>query len=275
MTAMTKFLPLAGLLLFVFPAHAQFQLMGTATYMSGNCILLTPDEPYSEGLAYHKSQLDLHNQFEIEFDIYLGKDDLGADGITFVVHNDPRGYEAYGTWGECMGYGRWSPNAYWANSITPSVAVEFDTYFNAQQNDPYSDHVAYLENGVSFHQKYWNNNDENFNMEDDGLHDFRFKWDPVSKTITVRLDGAIVYKGQRDLIKDVFEGQTKVIWGFTASTGKKSNMQYFCLRNLAQVAPPPMLKKPTVVPVEIAPVVLEPINKQTEAEAYTKAEGGR
>lgn len=204
-----SYLPLALALLLAADAFGQFHLMGTASHMTGNCIRLTPDEPYSEGLAYHRSMLDLNNNFEIEFDIYLGKHEEGADGITFVIHNDPRGYDAYGTWGECMGYGRWSPNAYWANSITPSIAVEFDTYHNAQQNDPYSDHVAYLENGVSFHSKYWNNGDEAFNIEDDGLHDFRFKWDPSTQTITVRLDGAVVYKGQRDLINGVLVGRRK------------------------------------------------------------------
>ncbi|MBX2841090.1 MAG: lectin [Flammeovirgaceae bacterium] len=214
-------------------SHAQFELMGTANFMSGNCILLTPDVPYSEGLAYHNAKLDLTRYFEIEFDIFLGRKDEGADGITFVVHDDPREYKAYGTWGECMGYGRWSPNAYWANSITPSIAVEFDTYQNLQQNDPMYDHIAYLENGVSFHKTHWNNNKNDFNIEDDFLHDFRFSWDPSSQTITVKLDGMVVYQGKRDLVNDIFNGETSVIWGFTASTGKKSNLQYFCLRNLA------------------------------------------
>lgn len=241
------------------PASAQFKLIGSATYMSGNCIRLTPDSPYSEGIAYHSAKLDLTRNFEIEFDIFLGAKDEGADGITFVIHNDVRGYGAFGTYGECMGYGRWSPRAYWANSITPSVAVEFDTYHNPNQNDPYCDHVAYLENGVSYHETFWNNQDDNFNMEDDVLHDFRMSWDPVSKEIKVMLDGKVVYQGQRDLINDIFEGQTQVIWGFTASTGRKSNLQYFCLRNLAQAKPAP-------------PAPRRPLNRPAEAEAYTRAD---
>jgi hypothetical protein len=239
-----------------FFASAQFQLMGTANYMSGNCIMLTPDEQYSEGIAYASAKLDLNNYFEIEFDIFLGKKDEGADGITFVIHNDPRGFKAYGTYGECMGYGRWNPGAYWANSITPSIAVEFDTYYNPQQNDPPCDHVAFLTNGVSYHTKYWNNNDDNFNLEDGNLHDFRFRWSPETQTILVRLDGKIVYQGKHDLVKDIFQGQTQVIWGFTASTGRKSNLQYFCLRNLAKTKPQP---KPAL-----------PLNLPTQPEAYTQ-----
>ena len=105
-----------------------------------------------------------------------------------MIHNDPRQFEAYGTWGESLGYGKMIP---WGNgtSISPSIAVEFDTYFNVRQNDPQSDHVAYLENGVSYHEEFWNGSNDDFNLEDDRLHDFRFQWNPASKQITVLLDG--------------------------------------------------------------------------------------
>jgi hypothetical protein len=222
--------------------YAQFHLIGDANYMANGCIQLTPDEPYSEGIAYSNTKLNLLNNFEIEFDIFLGERDEGADGITFVIHNDERGNEAYGTWGECMGYGTWNRSRPGGNYIAPSVAVEFDTYYNGTQNDPSSDHVAYLENGSSFHSKFWNDNKDDFNMEDDLLHNFKFRWNPSSKKITVYLDGQIVYQGNRDLIKDVFNGATKVTWGFTASTGRKSNLQYFCLKRLAQSKPAPEKK---------------------------------
>lgn len=211
-----------------------FSLMGAATEMPNDCILLTPDKPYQEGLAYHTSKLDLENYFEIEFDIFLGDKEEGADGITFVIQNDPRGFDAFGTWGECMGYGRWSKFYVGGNFIAPSVAVEFDTYQNYRQNDPSCDHVAYLENGTNYHTEYFNNQDEDYNLEDNFLHSFRFRWEPDMMQITVYLDGAIVYQGKRDLVNDIFKGQTKVIWGFTASTGRKHNEQYFCLKRWAK-----------------------------------------
>ena len=63
----------------------QFITIGSAKPMQNSCILLTPDYPYSEGIAYSKSKLDLSQPFEISFDIYLGnKNDDGADGIAFV-----------------------------------------------------------------------------------------------------------------------------------------------------------------------------------------------
>ncbi|MGF1638437.1 MAG: L-type lectin-domain containing protein [Cyclobacteriaceae bacterium] len=215
-------------------AQAQFVTIGDARPMDNGCILLTPDEPYSEGIAYSTTLLNLNFDFEISFDIYLGdKDDNGADGITFVIHKDRRNFQAYGTYGECLGYGRWNPYVDFGTYIAPSVAIEFDTYYNLRQNDPLSDHIAYLENGVSFHRNYWNDNNENFNMEDGSLHQFRFIWNSTLQTIQVFFDNKLAFQGQRDLINDIFNGENMVIWGFTASTGRKYNLQYFCLRRLA------------------------------------------
>jgi hypothetical protein len=213
--------------------QAQYALIGDAAYMNNDCIQLTPDMAYSEGIAYYKTRLNLQNFFQVDFDIYFGNKDEGADGITFVIHNDKRGLEAFGTWGECMGYGRWSKDYRVGAYIAPSIAIEFDTYQNWRQNDPPHDHVAYLEDGTNYHETYWHGNDANFNLEDDMLHSFSFRWEPDKQRITVWLDGEIVYRGSRDLINGVFGGETRVVWGFTASTGRASNLQYFCLRNLA------------------------------------------
>jgi hypothetical protein len=237
---MLRILLTLGSLLSWMVSLAQYKTLGDAAPM-GDCIRLTKDEPYSEGIAYNTSKLDLSNVFEIEFDIYLGnKNDLGADGITFVLHDDPRGFEAFGSYGEGMGYGNMGRGGNW---IAPSVAVEFDTYQNYTQNDPENDHIALLVNGVNLHPNDWKNNNENLDLEDDRLHNFRFRWNPTDQSIRVHLDGRIVYQGKKDLINKVFEGKTKVIWGFTASTGQKYNLQYFCLKRLAAVPAPKKVEK--------------------------------
>ena len=211
---------------------AQYYFLGTAQNMGGGCVQLTPDEPYAEGIAYNTEKLDLDQYFEIQFDIYLGNKNAGADGITFVIHNDIRGFEAFGQWGECMGYGRFNPYQP-GNSIDPSIAIEFDTYQNTYQNDPSSDHIAYLENGVNLHETFWNNEDDDYDLEDDILHDFRFRWDPEETKISVFWEGKLVIEKVKDLKNDIFEGENRVIWGFTSSTGRAFNLQYFCLRRFA------------------------------------------
>lgn len=218
-------------------AYGQFALRGQAAYMDGDCIQLTPDSAYAEGLAFHTTPLDLQNPFIISFELFFGEKEEGADGMTFTIHNDPRGLNAFGTWGECMGYGRWYGNSPYGNSISPSIAIEFDTYQNSRQNDPETDHVAWLQNGSSYHPAHWPAEGEELQLEDDRLHDFVFQWDPVDQRISVMLDGQLVVDRQQDLINDIFDGQSHVIWGFSASTGRKYNLQYFCLRRLAYAKP--------------------------------------
>ncbi|MFA0961828.1 L-type lectin-domain containing protein [Roseivirga sp. BDSF3-8] len=233
MAVLQHFLPTLLLVALSLPIKAQFSLMGSAKNMPDGCIQLTPAEPYSEGLAYYNTLLDLKYDFEIGFDIYFGaRDENGADGIAFVIQNDPRGNQAYGTWGECLGYGTWDRSRPGGTYIAPSIAVEFDTYQNPGQNDPDMDHVVYLEQGSNFHTIYFNNNDPAYNLEDNRLHDFRFRWEANEQKLTILLDGYTVYTGVKDLANDIFEGTTLVRWGFTASTGRKYNLQYFCLRQL-------------------------------------------
>lgn len=229
------------LLIFLFMqtvlAHGQFVMQGHAAYMDGDCIQLTPDSAYSEGIAFYSTPLNLEHAFSISFDLFLGEKEEGADGLTFVIHDDPRGLQAFGTWGECLGYGRWNADVPYGTYIAPSVAVEFDTYQNLRQNDPENDHIAWLENGSSRHTTSWPRENDSFNLEDGLLHDFVFQWIPEEQTIKVLLDGQVVVNRQQDLLGDIFKGQPMVIWGFTASTGRKYNLQYFCLRRLALAGP--------------------------------------
>lgn len=215
-------------------AQAQFAFQGHAMHMDGDCILLTPDSAYSEGIAFYTVPVDLNKPFYIGFDLFFGDKEEGADGMTFVMHKDRRGFRAFGVWGEGMGYGGWNPYTQSGNRIAPSIAVEFDTYQNLRQNDPPNDHIAWLENGSSRHDAHWPQDNPDFNLEDGNLHDFSFQWDPMEKRVIVMLDGQIVIDVQRDLVGDVFQGQSLVIWGFTASTGRKHNLQYFCLRRMVR-----------------------------------------
>jgi len=216
-------------------ATAQYYYLGNAQPMDDQCILLTPDEPYSEGIAYNTNTIDLNNDFVIDFDIYLGNKDEGADGITFVMHTDPRRFQAFGTYGECMGYGRWNPEFAQGSFIAPSLAVEFDTYYNPTQNDPEHDHMAYLENGTNYHFIDVKKPIESENLEDDRLHSFILHWDSSDHILRILLDGEERIKVKKDLLNEIFNGNTSLIWGFTASTGRKYNLQYLCLKRFANV----------------------------------------
>jgi hypothetical protein len=49
----------------------------------------------------------------------------------------------------------------------------------------------------------------------------------------VWLDNQLRVEVNKDLLNDIFKGNKEVIWGFTASTGRKHNLQYFCLKRFA------------------------------------------
>lgn len=68
--------------------------------------------------------------------IYQGSGGDGAHGMTFVLHNDPRGESAIGSTGSGLGYG----------GIDNSVAIEFDTK-NSNNGDPNDNHIAILTGG--------------------------------------------------------------------------------------------------------------------------------
>ena len=228
-----KPLILLSLVLASLPSMAQFHYLGNARPMDDECILLTPDLPYSEGIAYSTSTINLQQNFVIDFDIYLGDKDEGADGITFVMQSDSRRFEAFGTYGECMGYGRWNPLQPYGAFISPSLAFEFDTYYNPTQNDPEGDHMAYHENGTNYHFADVEAPIRAGNLEDGKLHNFVLRWNAVEQVLRVWLDGKLHFEIQKDLLQDPFKGNTNVIWGFTASTGRKHNLQYFCLKKFA------------------------------------------
>ena len=52
--------------------NAQYYYLGTAQPMDDQCILLTPDEPYGEGIAYNTNTINLNNDFFIDFESVSG-----------------------------------------------------------------------------------------------------------------------------------------------------------------------------------------------------------
>ena len=70
---------------------------GSATYDSAHhTFVLTPDAAGKAGSAMLNQRIDLSYDFQASFDVYLGKNANGADGLSFVLQNDPRGAKAIG-----------------------------------------------------------------------------------------------------------------------------------------------------------------------------------
>jgi hypothetical protein len=110
------------------PTPADFIVNNDASFVGANCYQITEALNSESGSIWYQKKLTLDIDFCLEFTINLGTKDVnGADGLAFVLQPINTGQ---GSAGLGIGYA----------GITPSVAVEFDTYQNA--SDPADDHVA-------------------------------------------------------------------------------------------------------------------------------------
>ncbi|MCA0353788.1 MAG: hypothetical protein LCH85_17480 [Chloroflexi bacterium] len=120
-------------------------LAGSASLVSEEGVIrLTNDiTPAQAGSMWYRTKQQVSDGFDTTFDFQITKAPSSteqADGLAFVIHNDPRGIATVGTSGCELGYG----------SIARGLAVEFDTYSNSnprpckQARDPNGNHVGIL-----------------------------------------------------------------------------------------------------------------------------------
>lgn len=115
---------------------SNFKLNGTAT-LNGIDLLVTPDAGTQLGSAMFIPQFsptsDIHVQMKLKITTTIQP---GADGMAFVMHRAPGGITALGLSGGGIGYG----------GITPSIAIEMDTFTNAP-GDLNDNHIGITTNG--------------------------------------------------------------------------------------------------------------------------------
>jgi len=203
---------------------AQYTVNGNASKDNCHCYTLTPNSFNNSGSVWNDIKINLSQSFDFSFDINLGCDDAGADGIVFVLQPIST---SVGTSGGGLGF----------LGVSPSVGVTIDTWQNADagSNDPFYDHIAIQLNGNIDHQNLTNNIagpvtalQGNDNIEDCKWHTLRIQWDATTKKLTAYIDGALRVSVVKDFITDVFGGNPLVFWGFTGSTGGARNLQQFC-----------------------------------------------
>jgi len=189
-----------------------YTVVGDAEFISlDSSYLLTKELGNQSGAVWSLETIDLSKDFEVVSKLNLGSiTSSGADGIAFVLQ--PLSSDQ-GSSGGGIGY----------LGISPSVAVEFDTWFNSENSDPFStDHAAVHLNGVI-------SADENAvdlgEIEDGIYHDAVFSWVASTKTLTVSWDGNVIITYTKDIVSEVFSGNPQVYYGFTAATGGSVNNQ--------------------------------------------------
>lgn len=194
-----------------------FQINGNASVLSSTEIRLTPAVNTQSGQAWSRGKVDFSKSFTLRFQAYLGTDTGGADGIAIVFHNSPAGLSATGANGDGLG----------ARGIANGIVLELDSYSNT--GAPASDPA-----GSNGHGRIWRssnqanltNNIELGNLKDGVWRDVVVSWDAFTQTISYTVGGVLAGSyTSSNISTDIFNGATKVFFGYTASTGGLNNDQ--------------------------------------------------
>ena len=94
----------------------QFIINGSALHSGNGDYLLTPAQGAKAGSIWYEEKISLEESFELNFELYFGTKDNGADGITFCLQ--PLSNNV-GVSGGGLG----------VQGVQPSFFVEFDTSF--------------------------------------------------------------------------------------------------------------------------------------------------
>jgi len=191
-------------------------LNGNATYDSAaDNFILTQDEQSQKGALMSNERIDLRSDFEISFNIYLGNKDSGADGMAFVLHNDPFGADALGGSGGGLG----------AFGIRNGVAIGFDTYQNTILADIANDHTNFIDTDASLDQMRLSDQIDLGNIEDGNWHKVHVSWDAAQQALSYSFDGQQAGTLSGDLASIYLADSQFAYFGFTGATGALSNLQ--------------------------------------------------
>lgn len=218
------------------PTAEDFVASGTAFFNGSGCYSLTTATQWISGSIWYKTAIDLHQPFDMELKLFLGcENQWGADGMVLVFHPylGRQGYR-----GEGIGFA----------GLYPSLGLEIDTYRNGHLEDPYDDHVALMANGRPHHALSLAGPNRIPNLEDCQDHKVRVQWQPSARRLTLLIDGRQVLSYTGDIIKEIFNGNSKVFWGVTAATGRYVNRHEICFEKLVftKVAPLGRLDKSAI-----------------------------
>ena len=191
-----------------------FILNGSANSIGNNTYQMTTTINNDFASIWNSSMLNLNQAFQIDAELNFGtKDATGADGMAFVLQQSST------TYAPTLG------NADFA-IIDPSLIIEFDTWNNQNYNDINDDHIAILKDGSSDHNVNSLLNPISLgNIEDGNWHTTTINWDPLLQNLSIDFDGVQVAILNYDIVQNIFNNNSAVYWGFTATTGGSNNNQ--------------------------------------------------
>jgi hypothetical protein len=199
---------------------------------SRRVLRVAPERISNAGSAWYFEQMSIINGFDTTFTFRVhrsagngGISDLTADGLAFVIHNDPTGTSALSGAGGTIGYGG---GVLHGGGLHNAVAVEFDTYYNLEETaDPNGNHVAIfqsLETSPISANHLTNLVQADLNpgaILDDG-YDRLANIVYSQGKLSVKLDGNLLFGGPVAVNLDSILDSPTAYVGFTAATGASS-----------------------------------------------------
>lgn len=193
---------------YTFEKQDRFVLLGDAEIIDEDVRLTRADE-WLTGAVWYKNKVKVEEGFEVVFSMLMsqhgGWGGKGADGIAFVISNDPKGYTS-GEPGEGIGY----------EGMKNCLAVEFDTFDNQEGGD---NHVSIQTNGkhkVSRHNDHSLAINHKIPELQSVIRQVKITYD--FKFMRVFIDEVLYIKKEVHLEKIIKLDQGKAYIGFTAST---------------------------------------------------------
>lgn len=202
----------------------QFILKGTSSAINSLTYRLTPNLNDQAGMITSLYPLDLTTNFNLNFEINLGNDDGGADGIAFMLSRN-----CNPTLSQGQGLG--------VQGTTNSLIVDFDTYDNSSSNDDLpNDHTGIYADGIFSSSS--NLIDATSapvcmfpdcrNTENGQWIAIKIEWTYISATsqsIKVYINDSLRAVSTQNHIQNRFLNQSKVFYSIAASTGGSTNEQ--------------------------------------------------
>ena len=218
-----------------FSPCAPHTLLGDASDLATDEIQLTPYGAWMAGAAWWPKAVDLDKDFDLRFEVDLGWDPHGGDGMALVIQG--AGDQALGSSGSALGIEGGSRGG---GRNAPAIIPSFALAFVPNAADGRLAEMELLENGQPLVQaggklpaglasadgRYPEAALAQGKSPVDGLfHEVRLNWNSRRHEMKVFFDGASRLTFRQDLKRRVFQEANCLAAGFTASTSMAMNDQ--------------------------------------------------
>ncbi len=189
------------------------------------------------------ARIDLTQNFVITFAMNFGANDFGADGVGFVLHNDPRGAATIG----------WGGANHGLMSIVNGIGIAFDTYQNADRGDIVNDSASWVDTDALTQTALVDLG----NIEDGAYKTIVVSWNAISKTLSYTLNGATIGTiTDANFIQTYLGGSNFAYFGFTGATGGAFNTQSVRIDSVAAVFEGAGANSPPVAVNDVAAAII-------------------